>query len=412
MIHLVDTNPAVAVPEAEYMRLLGYPPGHVPGERARELAAWARAWYARHGRPWIHLREVALACAGDTVRLDGQPFTSGSLRDHLRETGATRAVLAVVSAGRTCEEEARRLWEDSRPDEYFFLEIFGSAVVEQLVAAASGRICTAGAHDGLVAVPHYSPGYAGWNVADQPALFHLLTLGRTDALPEPVEVLSSGMLRPKKSLLAVFGLAPSGSVAAHASPCTRCPLTPCAYRRAPYNRLPVRIDGAPPPPAPTAPRYSVNTRALRKWAHERLRLQPGPDGGCTATFRFEGTTCSNMGHPLAFEYRVALDGDADRTILEAACSPATGDVGHTRMCAWIADPGGTARAIAAERPLVGRPLAAVLDWQRPSAPSGCFCEERGRAHKWGLALETIHYALAQAPATPPPGAATQPAVLS
>jgi len=28
--------------------------------------------------------------------------------------------------------------------------------------------------------------------------------------------------------------------------------------------------------------------------------------------------------------------------------------------------------------------------------TGCYCDEASRAHKWGLVLETIHYALATA----------------
>jgi HAE1 family hydrophobic/amphiphilic exporter-1 len=51
--------------------------------------------------------------------------------------------------------------------------------------------------------------------------------------------------------------------------------------------------------------------------------------------------------------------------------------------------------IAVAPPLVGRPLDDVLTWSRDSAPSGCHCTASSRTHKWGLALEAIHYALAQ-----------------
>jgi hypothetical protein len=29
------------------------------------------------------------------------------------------------------------------------------------------------------------------------------------------------------------------------------------------------------------------------------------------------------------------------------------------------------------------------------SPAGCYCEPDSRQHKWGLVLETIHYALAR-----------------
>ena len=396
-----ETAADVAVPEAEFVRLRGYPPGHRPEGRARELMHWARAWYATHGRPWTHQREVDLAFSDEALTLDGREFRSDRLRDHLRASGATRAVLVAVSAGAACEEEARRLWEAGRPDDYFFLETYASAVVEQLVAAASGRICEAAARDDLMAVPHYSPGYAGWDVAGQGSLFELIAGGDAQFLPGPLEVLASGMLRPKKSLLAVVGLAPrteSALRAARVLPCERCACSPCNYRRTAYRHAPVHIDGAPTP-RPAAPRgYSVQERALRKWAHERTRLESRADGATIATFRFDGTTCSNMGRPLAFEYRVVLaPAERGRTILEAACAPAPGDTGHPHMCAFITDAAGLMDAIGAERPLLGRPLDAVLSWERPTAPAGCLCEAGSRAHKWGLALEVIHYALAHAP---------------
>jgi hypothetical protein len=53
------------------------------------------------------------------------------------------------------------------------------------------------------------------------------------------------------------------------------------------------------------------------------------------------------------------------------------------------------RAVASEKPLLGRPLDDVLEWQRPRSPSGCFCDADRRAHKWGLVFEVIHFTLVQ-----------------
>ena len=392
----LDAQPEVHVQDVEYRRLLGYPRHHVPGDRAGELAAWARQTFTECSRPWVYLREVELRFATDTLLLDGVEFRSPQLHDHLRQAGAQRAVLVAVSAGRGCEEHARKLWEESKPDEYFFLEMFGSAVVEHLVAATSGRICDLAENDGLMAIPHYSPGYAGWDVADQNKLFALLARGGTPAFPDSLEVLSSGMLRPKKSLLAVFGLTartPDALATARLIPCENCSFSPCRYRRAPYRHT------APVDPVATAPltanaTYTVNARALRKWAQERVRLAPRADGRVDATFRFDGTTCSNMGCPLAFDYVVTLSQpQLGYRILEADCRPAPEDEGHKAMCAYLSDAPALMSALAIEKPLLGRPLDDVLTWSRTSAPSGCHCDAPSRAHKWGLALEAIHFAL-------------------
>src|SRR5207248_4201588 len=102
----------------------------------------------------------------------------------------------------------RRLWEAERPDEYFFLEIFGSAVVEHLITIAGARLCARAEAQQLAVLPHYSPGYTEWPIDDQPRLLALLTRAteRARQVPIAVEALDTGMLRPKKSLLAVFGI--------------------------------------------------------------------------------------------------------------------------------------------------------------------------------------------------------------
>jgi len=120
------------------------------------------------------------------------------------------------------------------------------------------------------------------------------------------------------------------------------------------------------------------------------------DGSVDAVFRYDGTTCTNMGRPLTFEYNVKLGPrEEGYPIREQHCAPAVGDTGHTHMCQYIADPEGMMGAIDREKPLGGERLNAVLSWRREANGAGCFCEAASRNHKWGLVLETIHYALAQ-----------------
>jgi hypothetical protein len=409
MFELLDAAPAVNVAEAEFRRLLGYPPGHVPGARAEELAAAAREYYSKNGKPWVYVREVELYASEQTLRLDGIEFHSKHLLDYLRQAGATRAVLVAVSAGRSCELQARMLWEESKPDEYFFLEVFGSAVVEHLVAGISGRVCALAESEGLIAVPHYSPGYSGWDISDQTKLFELITRGMSKPLPEPLEVMSSGMLIPKKSLLAVVGLTArtAQSLASpRLVPCEGCSFSPCQYRRAPYRYAPAPVNLSADREAAPAARpatYSVNSRALKKWAKERVTIGHAPDGTVEACFRFDGTTCSNQGRPLAFDYRVSLQPSREGyTITDSHCRPAPDDDGHKFMCAYLSDGEALMEEINGEKPLLGRPLNEVLTWERAAVPSGCYCSADSRAHKWGMALEVIHFALAQAREEAPP----------
>jgi hypothetical protein len=411
VIALADAPPIVRVDAAEYVRLLGYPRGHVLDGRAAALAAEAEAWYASHGRPWIHARQIDdIAIEAGAVRLGREVFASPRLRRAFTDADAHGAVLVAVGAGEELEAEAGRRWRDEKPDEYFFLEVYGSAVVEHLVTLAGARLCGWAERQGLAVLPHDSPGYPEWDIADQGRLHAMLTADGVP-LPAPLAVLDSGALRPKKSLIAVFGLTRHVDRFAHLRdlvPCERCAFTPCQYRRAPY-RLgaprsiarsfdePAGTDAVDEPRLDSAAAYTVNVRALRRWAAERLTLTPRADGSTDARFRYEGTTCSNMGHPLRFEYHVRLGPRRDGYPIEhQRCLPAADDTGRTRMCNYQGMGDALIDLIEADAPLAGQPLQAVIGWQRPASVAGCYCDDASRVHKWGLVLETIHYALAKA----------------
>jgi len=237
MTEWIDTHPVVDVPLAEYQRLLGYPRGHEMNGRPQELAEWALAWYAANGHPWSYAREAKPAQSsltdGESVAIEGVVFESSGLRRHFARFAAEGAVLAAFSAGPDLEHEANRLWRDEKPDEYYFLEVLGAAVVERLAAMTGARLCAWAERNAAAVLPHYSPGYPDWDIAQQPRLLALLRGGAT--LPGPLEALASGALRPKKSLLAVFGLTRHADVRplTDVLTCQSCSLASCQYRRRP-----------------------------------------------------------------------------------------------------------------------------------------------------------------------------------
>jgi len=411
MIEFADATPVVDVPTAEYSRLLGYPPGWALEGRAQELAEMAAGWFAKNGRPWVYARQAeSLHADNGSIGIDGVSFSSPRLQSTLQRADAHSVILMAAGAGPELECEAQRRWQNEQPDEYFFLEMYGSAVVERLVTMTGARLCAWAEQQEMAVLPHYSPGYPEWDISEQSRLLGLLTQSGRKLLPSPLEALCSGALRPKKSLLAVFGLTHhvervrplTGLV-----PCENCSFTPCQYRRAAYVRAPEssNLMGLPAdsvPPAGAAPvtvsplnraaKYGVNTKALKRWAGERLSLNLRDDGAIDAVFRYDGTTCSNMGRPLTFHYTVKLGPPEEGYLIRGQqCVPAPSDTGHKYMCQY--DNGRLLTAIDSENPLLGKPLDDVLFWQRPDCAAGCYCDPAGREHKWGLVLETIHYAL-------------------
>ena len=299
-IELAGTLADVNVSPEEYVRLLGYPRGWELEGRALELANWARVWYAKNGRPWFYARQAeSFEINGDSICIDGTQFTSKRLRSTLQQAEAHSLILVAVGAGPEAEEESRRRWEDGKPDEYFFLEIFGSAVVEHLTTSTGARLCDWAEQHEMAVLPHYSPGYPEWDVAEQPRLLELMKRTRRQPFPSPVEVFDTGMLRPKKTLLAVFGLTRHTERLRRLTdlvPCENCSFGPCQYRRAPYRRAP-RTWGEQLPVRVAAldqdAEYTVNRKALKRWAEERLSLHVNQDGSLDALFRYDGTTCTN-----------------------------------------------------------------------------------------------------------------------
>ncbi len=141
-------------------------------------------------------------------------------------------------------------------------------------------------------------------------------------------------------------------------------------------------------------KYSVGSRALRKWSQERLQLNILANRSVQARFQYAGTTCSNLGLPLEYDYHLKLGSAGEGyKIVEMSCAPAPGDTGHTHMCEYLSNAKQLEQALANEKPLLGRPLNEVLAWRRQFSPAGCYCDAASREHKWGLALEVIHYAL-------------------
>lgn len=410
LLEFYEYQPKVDVLESEYTRLLGYPIGRVLEGRAGELADEARNWYSENGSPWIYARSLSdFELEEGRVVLQGQTFHSPHLFKTLKEGEAESIILVAVGAGEEIVERAGALWTEGKPDEYFFAETYGSAVVEQLVVLAGSMLCNWAEDIGLMVLPHYSPGYDDWDISEQNALLGLIKVGACDGFEAELSVLDSGMLTPKKSMLAVFGITAKVSEALKINrlvPCQNCSLPACNYRRKPYfldtmKDLETGTMSANPSENKIGilnleAKYSISPRALRKWVESRLELLPVEGGGYDAVFTYDGTTCSNMGHPLRYLYRISVGRrETGYLVLDASCGPDGTQEGHLRQCEYLKYGDTFLKEIEEERPLVGEPLDAVLNWRHPSSPAGCFCEASSRNHKWTIAYEVLHYALAQ-----------------
>jgi hypothetical protein len=117
-----------------------------------------------------------------------------------------------------------------------------------LISETGSQICAWAEQEGMAVLPHYSPGYRQWNVAEQPRLLALIQQLAQTNLPGELSAFGSGMLQPKKSQLAVFGVTRHVERVERSPefvPCVSCTYAPCQYRRSPYVRAVNRYGEMP-----------------------------------------------------------------------------------------------------------------------------------------------------------------------
>ena len=231
--------------QQHFYRLLGYPTGHQPEGRAKEGIEAALHWYQHHGDPEAHTHLAGIESIDrDQVQLEaGFTLRSSVLANRLQRLEASSLVVAGMTAGARVDQKTAEHFEQGRPDAGWALDRVAAATVRQLTRYLQAALCQHFEADGLSVAQHYSPGYVGWDLADQHVLFELLAQKSTQEGVSSVGSLKlkgSTMLLPKSSMLGVYAVAPrdrvpEGTGAAASVPCSQCAQRPCEYRRAPYQ---------------------------------------------------------------------------------------------------------------------------------------------------------------------------------
>jgi hypothetical protein len=160
----------------------------VPG-----MAARARALLERYAEPYAFAHTDAIeAIEGDEVRIEGGVVLRGP--GLARRLAGSHAATAIAwTAGAAIDEEAARLWSAGRLDEAYVLDAAGSALVESMRGAG----CDSLHHDGIFSLAPYSPGYDGWPLEEQTALYGWLAGAGGAVFTTRIACLPSGMLLPK-----------------------------------------------------------------------------------------------------------------------------------------------------------------------------------------------------------------------
>jgi hypothetical protein len=218
----------VRIDRDEVLRFQGYKRGvDLPSAEVVALFDEALALGERLIEPRVVYRAVPVSRqAPDTIEAAGETL-------HIPEIGRLWGPLAAVGAGigtvgDAIEERVRALFDAREFPLAVMLDSVGSAAAESLAEYANDLLCQAALPDGLRVTNRISPGYAGWDTAEQRALFRLCP-----GEPIAVALNASCFMTPVKTISFLVGVGPEARVDHYFTQCRRCWMRDCAYRRAP-----------------------------------------------------------------------------------------------------------------------------------------------------------------------------------
>ncbi len=229
--HVLSEIPLTIDPD-EVLRFQGYKRGiDVPGPDVRALFEEAHAL----GLPLMAPRAVVrwssvCEASDDRLTLTGGPALT--IPGIARTWGAVTEVAgAVVTIGGALGARVAALWEARELPLAAMLDSVGSGAVESLAEHVNDLLCQQGIARGVRVTNRISPGYGGWDVSEQPLLFHFV-----GGAPIDVELNDACFMTPEKTITLLVGAGPDARVDHYFTQCARCWMAGCAYRRAPAAR--------------------------------------------------------------------------------------------------------------------------------------------------------------------------------
>jgi hypothetical protein len=217
----------LAIDPDEVLRFQGYKRGRdVPGADVLALFDAALAEGRRLMTPRAVVRWAPVTrVEADALEVDGR-------RLHIPRIGrlwgeVEHAAVALCTIGEALERRVAELWDARELPLASMLDSVGSGAVESLAEYVNDVLCQQGL-PALKVTNRISPGYADWDVAEQPALFALCP-----GAAAGITLNEACVMTPGKSISLLAGAGRAARVDHYFTQCARCWMRDCAYRRAP-----------------------------------------------------------------------------------------------------------------------------------------------------------------------------------
>ena len=230
MLRVLDDIPLAIDPD-EVLRFQGYKAGvDVPSPDVLALFDEALALGRTLMRPRAVLRTLPVVRDADRLTVPHAPSAGVTLtipRIAERWGAVDEIVAGVCTIGDALERRASELWDARELPLAMMLDSVGSGAVESLAEYVNDQLCGEGIARGVKVTNRVSPGYGGWDVAEQRLLWGLCP---GDAVG--VTLNDACFMTPTKTITILVGAGVDARVDDYFSQCARCWMRDCAYRRA------------------------------------------------------------------------------------------------------------------------------------------------------------------------------------
>ena len=137
--------------------------------------------------------------------------------------GSSSAALFLATAGPDIGEKSRRQMSDGDLLEGYISDVVGSEIVEAVADKMQEDLRLQAFASGFGITNRFSPGYCGWDVAEQHKLFSLMPDNYCG-----IELTESALMNPVKSVSGLIGIGKEARFQPYT--CNRCDSANCIYR--------------------------------------------------------------------------------------------------------------------------------------------------------------------------------------
>lgn len=165
-----------------------------------------------------------IVLADKPFKLEGKKVTKHLCR-------ATKVAIIAVTIGEAVEDEISRRFKDGEYTLAVLMDAAATTAVEHIADNIEQAIDQKIAMQGLVRRWRFSPGYGDWPLDSQAEMLRLATASQIG-----LNLTSSLMLTPRKSVTAIIGLIPKNKdTEPEKQSCKYCPKSNCNFRIKPFD---------------------------------------------------------------------------------------------------------------------------------------------------------------------------------